>query len=195
MSFLQKTTRIGLISMTYQLILVSGLLANASLASAAVSNWSWTKSPSAENWKTFFKLSDREKAEEWTALEKKGLSFEGLAWEWKLAWVRSCTFSSTQDCSKIVQLGLFDKALVVRAEAATRLGQRFADSGHMPAIRLLKTAYGIQQNTRSKEPMFVQYRILQALNQIGGEGRQVGKQLAMNSDSLHKYWTRLASTR
>ena len=195
MNFLQKSIRPSLISRTYQIIVLLGLLANASLASAKASDRDWTKAPSTENWKAFFQLTDQEKAQEWKAVEKSGLTFEGLSWEWKLAWVRSCTYSSTQDCSKIVQLGLFDKALVVRAEAATRLGQRFAGSGHKPAIRILRTAYGIQQNTRSKEPMFVQYRILQALNQIGGDGKGVGKQLSMNSDGLHKYWTRIASAK
>ncbi len=195
MFFSQNLIRPFLISTTYNLIVVLGLCLSSTLSFAKGTNWSWTESPSTENWKAFFKMNDQDKALAWKALEKKGGTFEALSWEWKLAWVRSCTFSSTQDCSKIVQLGLFDKALVVRAEAATRLGQRFADSGHKPAIRLLKTAYGIQQNTRSKEPMFVQYRILQALNQIGGEGRGVGKQLSMNSDGLHKYWSRIASAK
>ena len=195
MNFLQKTLRPSLISMTYQLIVVFGFFTNAGLAKAKASDWNWTQSPSTENWKAFFQFTDLERGQEWKALEKKGNSFEALSWEWKLAWVRSCTYSSTQDCSKIIQLGLFDKALVVRAEAATRLGQRFAGSGHKPAIRILRKAYGIQQNTRSKEPMFVQYRILQALNQIGGEGRSVGKQLSMNSEGLHKYWTRIASAK
>lgn len=195
MSFSQKLLRPFLISSTYKWFVVFGLLLSGSLGFAKGAGWDWKEAPSTENWKAFFKMTSQEKAQEWTDLEKKGVTFEALSWEWKLAWVRSCTYSSSQDCSKIVQLGLFDKALVVRAEAATRLGQRFTGSGHKPAIRLLKTAYGIQQNTRSKEPMFVQYRILQALNLIGGEGRAVGKQLSMNSNDLQKYWNRIASVK
>jgi hypothetical protein len=195
MTFFKKSKRLGLISMTYQLVIVLGLFASSAQAASKGLEVDWTKAPSTENWKAFFKLPDAEKAQKWKSLEAKGQSFEALSWEWKLAWVRSCTFASTQDCSRIVQQGLFDKALVVRAEAATRLGQRFAKSGNPAAIRLLRTAYGVQQNVRAKEPMFVQYRILQALNEIGGEGQAVGKQLAMNSNSLHKYWTRIASAK
>lgn len=110
-----------------------------------------------------------------------------------MAWVRSCTRSSSLDCSRILQHGLFDKALVVRAEAASRLGDRFAGTGHKPVIRVLRTAYGIQQNSRSKKPLFVQYRILHALNKIGGDGVEVGRRLAINTQSTKDYWTALAA--
>ncbi len=195
MGFSANLIKITLISVAYQLILGLGIFFSAATVHAATPGWDWTKSPSTEDWQAFFKFSDLDKAKEWTRLSAKDIDFEEMSWEWKLAWVRSCTFSSTKDCSQIVQLGLFDKALVVRAEAATRLGQRFAGSGYRPAIRLLRTAYGIQQNIRKKEPLFVQYRILQALNKIGGEGAEVGKQLAMNSTNMHKYWTRIASAK
>ncbi|MBC7660590.1 MAG: hypothetical protein H7249_12910 [Chitinophagaceae bacterium] len=183
------------VSGTYILL---GFLALSSLhleATARPTPIDWKASPSAENWKEFFKISAEQKAQTWTNLQKEGLVFEAMSWEWKLAWVRSCTLSSTKDCSNIMQNGLFDKALVVRAEAATRLGQRFTNTGHAPAIRLLRTAYAVEQNSRAKEPLFVQYRILQALNEIGGEGRIVGKELARGSESMNTYWSRIASAK
>ncbi len=162
-------------------------------AKASPSKKAWQETPSAEDWKTFMALNESGLTKEWKAIRTLGLSFDELAWEWRLGWVRSCSTGGSQECGNIMQLGLFDKALVVRAEAATRLGQRFAGTGHPPAIRLLRTAYSIQQNSRSKEPLFVQYRILAALNQIGGEGRTIGKQLSLNSNRTSQYWTRIAS--
>lgn len=158
---------------------------------SATPNWDWTKKPSNHQWKAFFALSAAEHAKLWK--KNEGLAFDAMAWEWRMAWVRSCTRSSSLDCSRILQHGLFDKALVVRAEAASRLGDRFAGTGHKPVIRVLRTAYGIQQNSRSKKPLFVQYRILHALNKIGGDGVEVGRRLAINTQSTKDYWTALAA--
>lgn len=153
--------------------------------------WDWKKKPSNNQWKAFFALEPAEQEKIWKKIE--GVSLDEMAWEWRMAWVRSCARSSSIQCSKILQLGLFDKAMVVRAEAASRLGDRFAGTGHKPVIRVLRTAYGIQQNSRSQKPLYVQYRILHALNRIGGEGIETGRQLALNTQSTKRYWTALAS--
>lgn len=193
MSHSHKLSTSNLKSLTYKSFLVFILALLPSLAQAAISKKAWKSTPSKQNWSAFFAMNEAQQAKEWSLIKSYGLAFDELSWEWRLGWVRACSTAKSKDCGNIMQLGLFDKALVVRAESATRLGQRFAKTGHAPAIRLLRTAYAVQQNTRSKEPMFVQYRILGALNQIGGEGIAVGRQLSLNSSRTSQYWTRIAS--
>ncbi|MCX6129388.1 MAG: hypothetical protein NTX25_10050 [Proteobacteria bacterium] len=156
-------------------------------------HWDWTKSPNKLDWQRFMKAPLEQQQKLWLSLEKQGLHFEELGWEWRTAWVQVCGRSSQPVCAKILQLGLFDKALVVRAEAASRMGERFAGSGHAPALRLLATAYAVQQNKQGREPLYVQYRILHAIKQIGGdEGGHLGQRLAQGSPATARYWTRLA---
>ena len=193
MATLNKVLTSILKSSTYKTFLIAGLFMATESSFGAISKKGWQNTPSPEDWTAFLAKTDTARLKDWSLIKSQGLGFEDLSWEWRLGWVRTCSTASSEECGGIMQLGLFDKALVVRAESATRLGQRFAGTGHPPAIRLLRTAYGIQQNSRSKQPMFVQYRILQALNQIGGEGTAIGKQLSLNSSSTMKYWTRIAS--
>lgn len=180
-------------SMIYKTFLIAAVCIWSDSSFASDYKKAWQSTPSAENWQAFLAKSDETRLQEWARIQSSGLAFEDLSWEWRLAWVRTCSTAASSICGDIMQLGLFDKALVVRAESATRLGQRFAGTGHPPALRLLRTAYSIQQNSRSKEPMFVQYRILQALNQIGGEGLAIGKHISLNSTSTSRYWTSIAS--
>lgn len=180
-------------SATYLLFFMISLILTSGFAYGKIEKKNWQQSPSKKDWSAFNAMSPSEKAKEWAHINSYGLTFEQLSWEWRLGWVRACSTAGSKDCSDIMQLGLFDKALVVRAEAATRLGERFAKTGHPPAIRLLKTAYAIQQNSRSKEPLFVQYRILAALRQIGGEGEAAGKQLSLSNPQTSQYWSSIAS--
>lgn len=160
--------------------------------------WDWQKSPSEAAWKSFIKMPQSKKAELWKKLTHAGTSFENLAWEWRLAWVKACSISDQAWCSSILQYGLFDRALVVRAETAARLGDRFAGTGHKPALRLLATAYAVQQNRKASarapgEPLYVQYRILHAIKQIGGaSGLQLGERLAQDNSGTADYWKLLA---
>ncbi len=193
MGLLNKVSKWRQKARTYQSFILVLTLTLSSAGLAASSKKSWQNTPTPEDWSSFFESSDKDRLKTGDHIKTYGLTFEDLSWEWRLGWVRACTAASSKVCSDIMQLGLFDKALVVRAEAATRLGQRFAGTGHPPALRLLKTAFAVQQNSRSKEPLFVQYRILSALNQIGGEGSAIGKQLSMNSQRMTNYWTRIAS--
>jgi hypothetical protein len=156
----------------------------------AADNWGWKAKPTKSKWKDFFALSTPQ--QEALIGKSRNPRFNELHWEWRLAWVRACGQGNGPACGQILQLGLFDKALVVRAEAANRVGNRFAGSGHPPAIRILRTAYGIQKNQRNGTPLFVQYRILHALNRIGGDGVKVGRELAMNLQPTRHYWSKIA---
>ena len=161
-------------------------------ATPSLPAWDWKKTPNKLNWQTFMKNVPIQEQAIWLSIEKQNLHFEQLAWEWRTAWVDACAQSSTKLCGKILQLGLFDKALVVRAEAATKIGERFAGSSHAPALRLLETAFAVQQNKQGHEPLYVQYRILHAIKQIGGkQSISLGQKLARTSRSTTLYWSRL----
>ncbi len=178
-------------------ILTSLTLVLAGPAEAALD---WTKSPSEAAWKSFVRLPLKKKASLWNNMQKQKISFDSLAWEWRLGWVRACAASNEAWCSILLQQGLFDRALVVRAETAARLGDRFAGTGHLPALRLLSTAYAVQQNRRvqssknpAQEPLFVQFRILHAIKQIGGNaGIELGERLAKGTQGTAHYWNLLA---
>ncbi len=157
---------------------------------AAHAEWNWSQTPSEEEWSAFTNLSPEAKAKEWESLEEKHIGFEDLSWEWRLGWVKACATSSESRCASIIQYGLFDKALIVRAESARILGKRFEGTGHPPALRLLETAFAVQQNRRHKEPLFIQYRILEAIRQIGGPAsNRIGMRLAQSSEQTSRYWT------
>jgi hypothetical protein len=161
--------------------------------SAPDSPWKWQKSPEKKAWQTFMKMSEPQHQTLWKSLEKQGLAFEKLSWEWRTGWIQVCARRSSALCGHILQWGLFDRALVVRAKSASSMGERFAGTGHAPALRLLATAYAVQQNKKGRDPLYVQFRILHAIQQIGGkEGQALGQKLAHTSPATAKYWTRLA---
>ena len=161
---------------------------------AARGRWNWEASPLPAQWKEFQNLSPSQRSSLWKETARSHQTFETMAWEWRLAWVQTCGASSEAWCSSILQQALFDKALVVRAETAVRLGERFAGTGHKPALRILSTAYAIQQNSRAEKPLYVQYRILHAIRQIGGAGGlELGERLAQNSQQTSRYWQLLSA--
>ena len=89
---------------------------------------------------------------------------------------------------------LSDKALVVRAEAATRIGRRYDGSGDAKIVELLTGAYKHHGNSRNGKPLFVQNRILYALHQVGGKDALAeGKSLAGLHPETKSYWTRLVA--
>lgn len=176
-----------------QLFLLLTLLSSALFSGQvlrAEGAWNWQTSPEPARWKEFHKLSPTAQAKLWKAYEARGQAFEKMAWEWRLGWIQSCANSEEARCASILQFGLFDRALVVRAQTAALMGDRFAGTGHQAALRLLSTAYAVQQNRKNAEPLYVQYRILHAIKQIGGkEGLSLGAKLAKNSDATARYWT------
>ncbi len=178
----------------YQVGLILLLICGASHAQGASKPaWDWAKTPAKKDWQTFVKMSEPDHRKAWQELEKKGLSFEKLSWEWRTGWIQVCSRRSSKLCGQILQWGLFDRALVVRGEAASRMGERFAGTAHPPALRLLATAYAVQQNKKGKDPLYVQFRILHAIQQIGGkEGKAMGQKLALASPVTARYWTKLA---
>lgn len=169
------------------------LMGSSNVSASKNSPWNWQQSPEKKAWQKFVRMSESEHKVLWQDLQRQGLSFEKLSWEWRTGWIQVCAQRSSALCGHILQWGLFDRALVVRAEAASRMGERFAGTGHSPALRLLATAFAVQQNKKGKDPLYVQFRILHAIQQIGGkEGQALGQRLATSSPITARYWTRIA---
>ena len=147
------------------------------------------ESPKPSEWKLFMSMEMSESQKLWQYHKNRGKKITDWAWEWRLGWVRKCILGTDEFCVKILQEGLRDKALVVRAETATLIGQRFASSGHKPAIELLIQSYRNPSNFRNNKPLWVQYRILEAIKRIGGpDAPGIASKLAGEHASTKSYW-------
>ncbi len=153
-------------------------------------SFSMKKEPKALDWKNFFESSDISKKQMWNKLVKKQQNFKELHWSWRMAWVKSCTFSNENYCLSLLKEALIkDKALVVRAEAASRIGDRFEKSANKDAVDLLQLSFKNGSNTRNNKPLFIQTRILDSIYRIGGKhGLVIATKLAETSDETKDYW-------
>jgi len=163
-------------------------------AFAADIDWNTTaKKPSTrKNWVYFHGLSGDGRAGIWNRTDKPLHQLKNWHWSWRLGWVQSCTYDNQDYCGSVLRQALTDKALVVRAEAATRLGQRYEGSKDMHAINWLEAAYQNPKNLRNTKPLFVQRRILYALKQIDGEAAlNSGQRLAQSHVTTTDYWQKI----
>jgi hypothetical protein len=150
------------------------------------------KEPSQKDWKRFINSSETRRLKFWSYFAKRGKGFRDWNWAWRVGWVRSCTLSRKKYCAQILSYGLFDKAMVVRSEAAQRVGQRYENTKDPLAIKLLTKAYRNKANSRGGKPLFVQKRILYALRQIGGDpARTAAATLAKDHPESQRYWVLL----
>jgi hypothetical protein len=91
---------------------------------------------------------------------------------------------------------LHDQALVVRAEAATRIGRKFEATQNRAVIDLLAGSYRQPRNTRHGKPLFIQQRILFAIHRIGGsEAEKMGLRLAESHPVSLAYWNKLTGSK
>lgn len=155
-------------------------------------NFDIKKEPAKADWRYFLKAPEASREQLWTYHSSQGRQLKDWAWGWRLGWVRACADSTREQCGQIMRQALGDKALVVRAEAATKLGRRFEGSKDAKVVDLLAQAFQNKGNSRNGKPLFVQNRILFALYQIGGdEALARGGKLAAGHALTRSYWTRL----
>lgn len=183
-----------------QLIIFIFFLAFHGLSFGSGQPFDITKAPDQKTWSYFFNLPKNARHALWKEQQEvHGSTLRSWAWQWRLAWVRACSSSREPYCHKITAEALFDKAMVVRAESARGLGVRFEGTGSEPILKLLAQAYQNPGNRRNGKPLFVQNRILSAMNKIGGPlGHQWGQRLAARSPQTQRYWdklTRLAASK
>ena len=151
------------------------------------------ESPRAPDWRHFHRLSQDEKGTLWAYHKGRHAEFKDWNWAWRLGWVRSCAATPGDFCSRLIEEGLADRAMVVRAEAAEALGQRFEGTRDSKVVRLLRAAYSNPSNIRGGKPLFVQFRILYALTLVGGdEALAVAGRLSDGDARMHDYWAKLA---
>jgi hypothetical protein len=163
-----------------------------SAARRTVEGFDIAKEPTPSDWRFFIKAKEASREKLWTYNTRRGKQLGDWAWGWRLGWVRVCAQSDRPYCAAVLEAALVDKALVVRAEAATRIGRRFEGTGDAHAAALLESAFADRRNVRGGKPMFVQARILFALHGIGGEApRAAGRRLAASHPTLTAYWAKL----
>jgi hypothetical protein len=153
------------------------------------------REPGKGDWRYFIKAPEAAREQLWAYQANHGKHLKDWAWGWRLGWVRVCGVSDRAYCRGILNEALGDRALVVRAEAATRIGQLYEKSGSDQVIGVLATAYRNPRNVRHGHPLYIQSRILFALRQIGGDhAMATAAQLAAALPETQAYWTRLQSS-
>lgn len=153
-----------------------------------------TSAPSKADWRYLIHAPDQVRLQIWEKHAKIGKGLQHWNWGWRLGWVRVCGESDLLLCRQILQQALFDKALVVRSEAAVHVGLRYAGSADPTIVTLLERAFGNKQNLRGGRPLFVLQRILYALYQIGDEQqRERAQTLAAQYRETRSYWQRLVA--
>ncbi|SMF34592.1 hypothetical protein [Pseudobacteriovorax antillogorgiicola] len=150
------------------------------------------QSPKPSEWQLFMKLAIEDREAFWKYHKNRGKTLGDWAWEWRLAWVRVCGRSERLYCGEILERSLQDPAVVVRAEAATTIGTRFEGTGYKKAADLLVAAYLNPENHRNRKPLWVQFRILEAMKKIGGQDLMTkGTMLARQDPATLSYWKKL----
>ncbi len=179
--------------------ILSGALFAATAAPAlakpsnSLETFNFQKEPAKADWRYFLKEPEANRQKLWAYHTGQGHLLKDWAWGWRLGWVRACAESKEEFCGQIMRQALADKAMVVRAEAATRLGRRFDGSKDPKIVAMLGEAYRLKGNVRNGKPLFVQNRILFALRQIGGpEALNLGRQLAASHAVTRDYWQKIA---
>lgn len=149
--------------------------------------------PKPADWRHFHSMAQVQRRNLWRQHAQQGRTLKDWSWGWRLGWVRACTLNGERYCHKILEEALFDKAMVVRAQAAGALGEKYERTGNAAAIALLDRAYQNPRNERNQKSLFVQYRILHAIHQIGGQSaRDVGQRLAKSRPDATTYWNNIA---
>jgi len=168
----------------------AGALATSVAAEAAP--FAAEEAPDEADWRYFHLLPESERRRLWTLQSKAGKQLKDWSWGWRLGWIRSCANVEEDYCNEIMRQGLRDRALVVRAEAATQLGRSFAGSRDPEIVELLQQAYLHRGNLRRGKPLYVQERILFALKQVGGrKAVATGSRLAGKHPEAKDYWKKL----
>ena len=162
----------------------------------AMQSFSLTTAPSAADWRYLQHASNSELGALWAFHQGRGKTLKDWSWQWRIGWLKVCGRVKTAFCDEILRQGMNDHAMVVRAEAATSLGEKYAGSRDKGAMDQLARAFQERKNARNGKPLLVLYRILFALNQIGGtQSDDVGKNLALGYPQTSRYWTILSSNR
>ena len=156
--------------------------------------WDVRAAPSPDKWSWFRHAPPNERALIWGQTNRAGFRFLDWAWQWRIGWVQVCATDPLPACPGILWEGLVDKALLVRSEAATAIGERFAGTANSEAIRHLSVAFALKSNFRHDQPLIAYRTVLFALHRIGGKNSLAeGLRLAERHVEAKAYWKKLVS--
>lgn len=149
--------------------------------------------PSEADWVYFLKMPPKEREALWSYNAKQHYHLKDWSWGWRLGWVRVCNKEKSPFCFERLREALKDRALVVRAEAATKIGESYEGSGDARVLTLLESAYKDARNQRNGKPMYVQQRILEAIHRVSGtDADNLGRRLAKSDPGNLKYWNQIS---
>ena len=128
--------------------------------------------------------------------ESRSKTLKDWSWGWRIGWLKVCTTQSDAGwCKNLLRQGLLDKALVVWQKRWRPSGVA-GGAGNREMLSLLVEAYKNKKNYRGGKPLYIQKRILFAINGIGGQGSGlVAKRLAEATKETQTYWKKLSSVR
>lgn len=150
--------------------------------------------PSQSDWRFFMRWTEQERLKLWQKHLGQGKYLKDWHWGWRLGWVRSCANSKSAVCTELLINALLDRALVVRAEAASRLGNLYASTGNSKIIAMLEQAFKNKANVRGGHPLFIQQRILYALHLVVNPDQSYrAERLAALYPETKAYWQRLTA--
>lgn len=121
-----------------------------------------------QDWQLFWKSSDAFRHDLWSFFSQQGVRFEDWSWTWRVGWLKVCQNSRLEWCKPILESGLFDKAAVVRAQAAISTGRYYHETNDPKILDLLAKSYQLPLNFRNKQPLFPCARLLEAIYGVGG---------------------------
>lgn len=150
--------------------------------------------PSKPEWQHFHKMTDAELTKLWVFQTQRGhKKLADWSWQWRMGWMQRCGTSEMNSiCPQILLEGLADNAMVIRAEAATRIGKRFAGTATPEILRALEKAYKDPRNSRNGNPLFVYERILEALSNLKDvRATKIASRLASKHPDTTAYWARI----
>jgi len=161
-------------------------------AARAVESFDIAAAPQNADWKYFLNAPESFRQSLWQYNTQRGKALKDWAWQWRLGWLRACSESVVPYCMRIFEAALADRAVVVRADAATRLGRRYDGSGNSWATEILIRAAQNPRNSRHGNPLYIQQRILFALKTIGGSRAtaEAGRIARIHKGSA-AYWDKL----
>ncbi len=176
----------------------AAICASGNLSAVVETGFAPHKAPERLEWSRFMELSPREAESLWNDQAHKGVRFADWNWKWRLAWVKLCATTrkpGTRFCDEVMDGALDDKALVVRAEAASAIGDMKEGSMDPVASRKLLAVLKDPRNRRNDVPVMAQKRAMYSLVKIGhADSVRAADEIVSRDSTLKSYWNKLKAT-
>ncbi len=178
---------------TYMLVFGNGAL----LASPGISfgtRFPIETAPTKGDWQRFHILTEAELKDLWDFHSTHHATLGSWSWQWRLGWLQVCGQKLKSDwCAPIMEAGLQDDAMAVRAEAASQFSSfKTGSKIESKDVDLLVHAYRRKDNYRRGKPLFVCQRIISALHELRTpEATKAAENLVRKNKKMTGYWNSL----